>query len=105
MVAFRLGTQLCLLTFAAGLVVGSLGYGRLARFLTSSVVAGGVLALLHYAVVQVVSGVLAFVLRVWPLRDLHLVRHHRDRGLRSEWIRGGDPELPPRCRWALAVTS
>jgi small-conductance mechanosensitive channel len=77
--ALRLGTQLFLLTFAAGLVASSLGYVRLARLVTSGMLAGGVMALALYASVRVVSGGLAFTLRVWPLQALHLVRHHRDR--------------------------
>jgi small-conductance mechanosensitive channel len=71
-------TSLCLLAFAAGLVAGSLGYVRLARLLTAGMIAGGVTALALYASVRVVSGVLAFALRVWPLQALHLVQHHRD---------------------------
>ena len=43
--ALRLGTWLFLLTFAAGLVASSLGYVRLARLMTSGILAGGVLAL------------------------------------------------------------
>jgi small-conductance mechanosensitive channel len=77
--AFRLGTTLFLLTFAAGLVASSLGYGRLARLVTSGVLAGGALGLVFYAAVRVVSGMLAGALRVWPLQALHLVRHHRER--------------------------
>jgi small-conductance mechanosensitive channel len=75
----RLGTWLFLLTCAAGLVVSSLGYGRLARLVTSGILAGGVVALTLAASVQVISGVLACAMRVWPLQALHLVQHHRDR--------------------------
>jgi small-conductance mechanosensitive channel len=78
MAALRLGTWLFVLTFAAGLVASSLGYGRLARLLTSGLLAGGVLALTLAASVRVVSGVLACALRLWPLQALHLVQHHRD---------------------------
>src|SRR5207344_3041123 len=64
----RLGTKLFRLTFAAGLVAGSLGYGRLASLATSGMIAGGFTALALYASVRVVSGVLAFALRIWPLQ-------------------------------------
>src|SRR6266446_4257155 len=74
--ALRLGTQLFRLTFTVGLVAGSLGYGRLASLVTSGMLAGGVTALALYASVRVVSGVLAFALRVWPLQALHMVLHH-----------------------------
>ena len=72
------GTRLFRLTFAAGLVAGSLGYGRLASLATSGMIAGGATALALYASVRVVSGVLAFALRVWPLQALHMVLHHRE---------------------------
>lgn len=77
--ALRVATYLCLLAFTVGLVAGSLGYVRLARLLTAGMIAGGVTALALYASVRVVSGVLAFAFRVWPLQALHMVRHHRDR--------------------------
>jgi potassium efflux system protein len=77
MLVLRLGTWLFLLTLAAGLVASCLGYGRLARLMTSGM-AGGVLALTLAASFRVLNGVLAYALRVWPLRALHLVQHHRD---------------------------
>ena len=77
-VALRLGTWLFVLTFAVGLVASSLGYGRLARLMTSGILVGGILALTLAASVRVLNGVLACALRVWPLQTLHLVQHHRD---------------------------
>jgi hypothetical protein len=76
--ALRLGTWFFGLMFVVGLLASSLGYGRLARFMTSSILAGGVLALTLAAFVRVLNGVLACALRVWPLQALHLVRRHRD---------------------------
>ena len=60
-------------------MASSLGYGRLAHLLTSGILAGGVLALTLAASVRVCTGVLAYALRVWPLRALHLVQHHHAR--------------------------
>jgi small-conductance mechanosensitive channel len=77
--ALRLGTWLFGLTFAAGLVASCLGYTRLARLMTSGILAGGVLALSLAASFRVLNGVLTCALRVWPLQALHMVRHHRDR--------------------------
>jgi potassium efflux system protein len=74
----RLVPWLFLLTFAAGIVASSLGYGRLARLMTSGILAGGVLALTLAASFRVLNSVRAGALRVWPLQALHLVRHHRD---------------------------
>src|SRR5262249_57523511 len=75
--ALRLGTWLFGLTFAAGLLASSLGYGRLARLMTFGLLAGGALALTLAASVRVLNGVLACALRVWPLQALHLAPHHR----------------------------
>ncbi len=62
----------------AATVAGVTGYVRLCRILASEVLAGGVTALALYAGVRVASGMVAFFLRVWPLRLLHMVAHHRD---------------------------
>jgi potassium efflux system protein len=74
--AFRVAATLVLLSLAAGLVAGALGYVRLARLLTSVIFGGGALALALFAYVRVLGGVVAFVLRVWPLRLLQMVQHH-----------------------------
>jgi potassium-dependent mechanosensitive channel len=75
---FRTAAVLILLTLAAGVVAGVIGYLGLARLLTSEVIAGGTLGLTLYAGVRVVTGLVVFVLGVWPLRRLHMVDHHRD---------------------------
>jgi potassium-dependent mechanosensitive channel len=74
--SYRSGATPALLMLAVGLVAGTLGYLRLARLLTSTVVAGSVLALALFAYARVILGGLSFVLRVWPLRLLQMVRHH-----------------------------
>jgi potassium efflux system protein len=74
----RAGAGLIFLVLTAGLVAGVLGYLRLARLLVSGVLGGGVLALALSVSVQVVGGVVAFALRMRPLRRLQLVQHHRD---------------------------
>ena len=73
----RVGATLVLLTLTVGLAAGALGYMPLARLLTSEIFVGGVLALASYGFVLVLTGVVAFALRVWPLRLLQMVRHHR----------------------------
>jgi small-conductance mechanosensitive channel len=75
---FRVTAVVVLLTLAVTLVAGALGHMRLARLLASGVLGGGVLALTLYAGVRVAVGVVAFALRVWPLRLLRMVQHHRD---------------------------
>jgi potassium efflux system protein len=74
---FRIGAVLALFALAGGLVAGVLGYMRLARLLISGTVVGGALALILSAFVLLLTGVAAFALRVWPLRLLRMVQHHR----------------------------
>ena len=51
---------------------------RLARLAIPGVLVGGALALELYASVQVAIAMVACAFRVWPLRLLHMVEHHRD---------------------------
>ncbi|HVO83664.1 MAG TPA: mechanosensitive ion channel domain-containing protein, partial [Syntrophobacteria bacterium] len=76
--ALRVGAGLIRLALAIALAAGVLGYMRLARLLTSSVLGGGGLALVLFASVQILCGVAAFALCVRPLRLLHMVQHHRE---------------------------
>jgi potassium efflux system protein len=72
----RLVAGIVLLIFAVSLVAGAFGYMRLARLLASTVFGGGALALALFAYARVIVGVVAFALRVWPFRLLHMVQHH-----------------------------
>jgi potassium efflux system protein len=74
----RLAAAFVLAALTVGLVAAVFGYMRLARLTIPGVLAGGALALELYASVQVAMGVIAYALRVWPLRLLHMVRNHRD---------------------------
>ncbi len=74
----RLTTAVILFDLAIGLVAAAFGYMRLARLTIPGVLAGGALALELYASVQVAIGMVACAFRVWPLRLLHMVQHHRD---------------------------
>jgi potassium-dependent mechanosensitive channel len=74
----RLATAVVLLDLAIGLVAAAFGYMRLARLAIPGVLAGGALALELYASVQVAIGMVACAFRVWPLRLLHMIEHHRD---------------------------
>jgi potassium-dependent mechanosensitive channel len=75
--ALRAGATLVLLILSAALVAGTFGYMRLGRLLASGVVGSAALALVLYAYVQVGTGVVALCLRLWPLRRLQMVQHHR----------------------------
>jgi potassium-dependent mechanosensitive channel len=72
------GAVYILLAFAADVMAASLGYLRLARLLAPGVIVVSVLALSLYALLRVAHGTIAFMLRVWPLKHLRMVLHHRD---------------------------
>jgi len=76
--ALRAGAGLILLVLSAGLVASALGYMRLARLLVSGILGGGVMALALSASVQVLGGMVALTLRLWLLRRLQMVQHHRN---------------------------
>ncbi|MGA9578822.1 MAG: mechanosensitive ion channel domain-containing protein [Terrimicrobiaceae bacterium] len=73
----RWGASIFLLIFGVGLVCGIIGYASLASLVVSGSLSLAITAPLLYASVLVVSGLIAFALRVWPLRTLHMVQHHR----------------------------
>jgi potassium-dependent mechanosensitive channel len=62
--------------FGVALVAGALGYMRLARLLGGEVLASSYIALVLYAGVRVGQGLLVYLLRAWPVRDLFMVQHH-----------------------------
>jgi potassium-dependent mechanosensitive channel len=74
----RLGAGFVVLVLAVGLVAGVIGYMRLARLLASGLFGGGALALTLYACLEVIVGLTAVALRVWPLRLLLMVQRHRE---------------------------
>jgi potassium-dependent mechanosensitive channel len=67
-----------LLILAGGFLASAFGYWRLSRLMTPGVLVGGVFVLWGYTLVQLASGTIAYALRVWPLRRLQMVQHHRD---------------------------
>jgi potassium efflux system protein len=69
---------LVFIALSVGLVAGILGYLSLARILASEIVAGGAMAAGLYAFVRIFIGIIAFRLRVWPLRSLNMVVNHRN---------------------------
>jgi potassium efflux system protein len=73
----RLGSLGFLLLFAVGLIGGMIGYVSLASLVVSGSLSAAITAPFLYASVLVISGLIAFALRVWPLRKLRMVQHHR----------------------------
>jgi potassium-dependent mechanosensitive channel len=75
--ALRIGARLVLLAFAGAFVAGAAGYMSLALLLGSGVLGSGYLALVFYAGVRVGDALVAFLLRVRPLRLLGMVERCR----------------------------
>jgi potassium-dependent mechanosensitive channel len=76
--ALRIGAIFVLFSLAVGLAAGALGFMGLGRLLASEILGGCTMALEFYAYFLVASGVVAFALRVWPLRLLQMVQRHCD---------------------------
>ncbi len=76
--ARRATAALALTVCAAAFAAAAYGTMRLARMLGSGLLVSAFLALALYAALQVTDGLLAFALRVWPLRRLGMVERHRD---------------------------
>ena len=71
------GSVIVLLVLASGFAGSAMGYMRIARLLTASVLAGGMLAFTLYATLLVLMGFADFSFHVWPLRKLHMIQHNR----------------------------
>ena len=78
LLGLRAGVVLVMVGFAIALVAGVVGYVRLSRLLIAGILGSGALALTLYAGVRVLMGIVAYALRVWPLRLLLMVRDHRE---------------------------
>jgi potassium-dependent mechanosensitive channel len=76
--ALRWAAYLLLGAFSVALIAGPLGYMRVGRLLAAGILSSGALALMFYACVLVAKGLVAFILRVWPLQLLRMVQRHRE---------------------------
>jgi small-conductance mechanosensitive channel len=76
--ATRVIGALILVLFTAALVCAVLGYIRLGRVLASGVLGSTFLALVLWPVVRVSTGLVALAFRMWPIRLLRMIQHHRD---------------------------
>jgi len=74
----RAAAILIIATLGIGVIADVFGFIRLARLLASAVLGSGALALTLYASLRVMAGLTAVGRRVWPLRLLRMVQHHRD---------------------------
>jgi len=64
-------------TLAVSTLFGAFGYMRLARLLSVGILRSAYTALGLYAGLVVALGVLAYLLRVWPLGQLHMITRYR----------------------------
>lgn len=71
------GGVLVILVFISGFVAAATGYMGFARLMTPGIIAGGVLALTLYAFFLILIGIVAIAFRVWPIRGLRIIQHHR----------------------------
>jgi small-conductance mechanosensitive channel len=78
LIVLKLGRLLLIIVLLVGLLAAMAGYAPLARLLTPGIFVGVVVALVMFACLRVSAGLIALALRVWPLRSLQMVQHHRD---------------------------
>jgi potassium-dependent mechanosensitive channel len=76
--AIPLVSGLMLLGLAIAFAATVFGYLRLARVLETMLLGMGMLALGLYSWMRIAIAMAAFTLRVWPVRLLLMVQHHRD---------------------------
>ena len=92
--AVRTAARAVLPVFAAALVANVLGYVSLARLVVGAVLVSAYTALIFFAAVRIVDGLVMFALRVRPLALLAMVRSHR-RLIRRRVVRV--------VRWAATI--
>ena len=73
----RAGARIGLVLFAAVFAANSLGYVRLANYLSSGALAAAYLAILLYGSAGILEGLAFFALQIRPLTSLGAVRNHR----------------------------
>ena len=78
LITLRAARSVILIVLSISCLGGIAGYMRLARLLTSGVLVGGVLALAALACIRVFNGAVAVLFKLWPLRRLRIVEHHRE---------------------------
>jgi len=76
--AMRVAAGIALGTCAASFVAAAYGNISLAGLLGSGLIGSAFMLMMLYAALRVADGLLAFALRVWPLRRLGMVERHRD---------------------------
>ena len=75
---FRVVGVLLLILFATGLGCTVLGYVRLGRLIASGVLVSIFRGLFIIPTIGVIIGLVALALRIWPIRLLRMIQHHRD---------------------------
>ena len=78
LILLKAGRFLLMIVLLIALAAGAAGYARLARLLTPGILVGAVMAIVAFVMLRVFAGTVALALRVWPLRLLQMVEHHRE---------------------------
>jgi len=78
LILLRFARFLVTIVLLSSLLADMAGYVRLARLLTPGIFVGGILAIAAVASLRIAAGVIALVFRLWPLRFLQMVAHHRE---------------------------
>ena len=78
LILLRFARFLVTIVLISSLLADMAGYVRLARLLTPGIFVGGILAIAAVVSLRIAAGVVALVLRLWPLRLLQMVTHHRE---------------------------
>ena len=78
LIFLKLARFLLTIVLILSLLAGAAGYARLARLLMPGIFVVVVLALEVVAYLRVSCGLVALAFRVWPLRLLQMVEHHRE---------------------------
>lgn len=73
----QIGTGFVLLILLGGFLSAAMGYVRLALLITPGIIAAGILAVTVYTTLLIALGIINIALKVWPIRTLGMVQHHR----------------------------
>ena len=75
--ALRIGVRIAGIIFLAAAISNSLGYVAVADLIGNGVLESAYIAIILFATVRIADGLIMFTLRIRPMSQLGMVRHHR----------------------------
>ncbi len=75
--AVAVSARIGAVVFAAALIASALGYVSIASLVGNALLGSAYVAVIFYAAVRIVDGLIMFSFRLWPLSALGMVRRHR----------------------------